>query len=63
MFVTYGVVPEIIGWIGIVAGLLIGINNGVQLVKPDFKVLDVGGLAGIIFEIIVGCWLLLSPFI
>jgi hypothetical protein len=63
VFVVYGVLPEIIGWLGIVAGILVGMGNGLQLVKPNVKVLDIGGLVGIIFEVILGGWLLFSPLI
>ncbi|MEE8570519.1 MAG: DUF4386 domain-containing protein, partial [Candidatus Bathyarchaeia archaeon] len=39
LFVTYGVVPEIIGWFGIVATISYGFGNGIKLVKPNFKIL------------------------
>jgi hypothetical protein len=64
LFATSGVVPVIIGWFGIVASILYGFGNGIQLVKPNFKVLwNVGGLLIWIFEIVLGGWLLFSPFI
>jgi len=60
LFVTYGVVPDIIGWFGIVASILYGLGNGIQLVKPNFKALwNLGGLLILLFEIILGGWLLL----
>ena len=59
LFVTYGVVPDIIGWFGIVASILYGLGNGIQLVKPNFKALwNLGGLLILLFEIILGGWLL-----
>ena len=63
LFVTYGVVPAIIGWFGIVASILYGFGNGIFLVKPNFRVLwSLGGLLILIFEIVLGGWLLLfSP--
>jgi len=64
MFVTYGVVPEIIGWLGIVASILYGFGCGIGLVKPNFRVLwSFGGLLALLFEIILGGWLLFSPLI
>lgn len=59
LFVTYGVVPAIIGWFGIVASILYGFGNGMTQVKPSFKVLwNIGGLFILLFEIALGGWLL-----
>jgi hypothetical protein len=59
LFVTYGVVPAIIGWFGIVATIIYGFGNGIRLVKPNFKVLwNLGGLLILIFELVLGGWLL-----
>jgi hypothetical protein len=64
LFATYGVVPEIIGWFGIVASILYGFGSGIVLIKPNFKALwSFGGLLILIFEIVLGGWLLFSPLI
>jgi hypothetical protein len=64
LFVTYGVVPEIVGWFGIVASILYGFGNGITHVKPSFKILwNFGGLLILVFEIVLGGWLLFSQFI
>jgi hypothetical protein len=64
LFATYGVLPEIIGWFGIVASILYGFGSGIKLVKPNFKVLwSFGGLLILMFELVLGGWLLFSPFI
>jgi hypothetical protein len=64
LFVTYGVVPAIIGWLGLVASILYGFSNGIKLVKPNFKALGyLGGLLILIFEVVLGGWLLFSPII
>jgi hypothetical protein len=64
LFVTYGVVPEIIGWFGIVATIFYGFGNGIKLVKPNFKILwNLGGLLILLFEVVLGGWLLFSSFI
>jgi endonuclease V-like protein UPF0215 family len=64
LFATYGVVPEIIGWLGIVASILYGFGSGIVLVKPNLKALwGIGGLLILIFEIVLGGWLLFSTLI
>lgn len=64
LFVAYGVVPEIIGWLGIVASILYGLGNGIIRVKANFKLLwNLGGLLILIFEIVLGGWLLFSSII
>ena len=64
LFVTYGVVPAIIGWFGLIAGILYGFGSGIALIKPNFKVLwSLGGLLILLFEIVLGGWLLFSSII
>jgi len=64
LLVTYEVVPLIIGWIGIVASISLGFGNGIDLVKTNYKkrylkvLLAIGGLGAIVFEVILGGWLL-----
>ncbi len=63
LFVIYGVVPPIIGWLGIVASIFVGFYNGIKLVKPNIKgvlitFLSIGALLAILFELIIGGWLL-----
>jgi len=57
-------VPAIIGWFGIVASILYGFGNGIIVVKPNkaMKIFRVGLLI-LIFEAVLGGWLLLSPLI
>ena len=57
-------VPAIIGWFGIVASILYGFGNGIILVKPykAMKIFRVGLLI-LIFEVVLGGWLLFSPLI
>ncbi|MFW9947765.1 MAG: DUF4386 domain-containing protein [Candidatus Odinarchaeota archaeon] len=63
LFVTYGVVPIIIGWFGIVASVLYGFGDVIFLLKSNFKILwNIGGLLIFLFEVVLGGWLLLfSP--
>jgi hypothetical protein len=57
-------VPTIIGWFGIVASIIYGFGNGIILVKPEkaMKIFRVGLLI-LIFELVLGGWLLISQFI
>ncbi|WP_455140804.1 DUF4386 domain-containing protein [Candidatus Hodarchaeum mangrovi] len=63
IIVTSDVIPQIIGWLGIVSGILVGFGTGIKLVKPKFKGEIIGALFAMLFEIIIGGWLLFSPFI
>jgi hypothetical protein len=64
LFVASGVVPEIIGWFGIVASILYGFANGIILIKPHkAKQFFSVGLLILIFELVLGGWLLISPLI
>lgn len=62
MLATYEVVPQIIGWIGIAASILVGFGTGIKLVKPSFKVVVIGALSAILFEVIIGGWLLFFSY-
>jgi len=64
VLVTSEAVPAIIGWLGIVASILVGLSTGIKLAKLNFKdFTSIGGLSAILFEVIIGGWLLLSPLI
>lgn len=64
MFVVYGDLPILIGWFGIAASILYGFGNGMILRKSGFKVpLYAGGLLILIFEAVLGGWLIFSNLI
>ncbi|MFW9789216.1 MAG: DUF4386 domain-containing protein [Candidatus Thorarchaeota archaeon] len=64
MFVISGVIPEIIGWFGIAAGIIYGVGNCIFLIRPNNKALwNLGGLLIWIFELVLGGWLLFSALI
>jgi len=63
IIVTSDIIPQIIGWLGIVSGILVGFGTGIKLVKPNFKGEIIGALFAMLFEIIIGGWLLFSPFL
>ena len=59
LFVAYGVIPAIIGWFGIVAAALYGLGNGITPALSKFKViLYIGAFLILLFEIVLGGWLL-----
>ena len=56
---TSGIVPEIIGWLGIISSILVSFTTAMKLAKPNSKdYTAIGGLSAILFEIIIGAWLL-----
>ena len=57
VLITSGFVPQFIGWLGLVASILVGIGTAIKLVKPKIKLALVGALFAILFEIIIGGWL------
>ncbi|MHA2195357.1 MAG: DUF4386 family protein [Promethearchaeota archaeon] len=63
--VSYALAIPIIGWLGFVAGILIGFANGMRVVKPDVKVYDtlssISGLLSILFEVLIGISLMVFP--
>ncbi|NVM19328.1 MAG: DUF4386 family protein [Candidatus Lokiarchaeota archaeon] len=62
-----GAVPPFIGWLGIPASIVIGFANVARLVKPDFKVYEamssIFGLLAVVFEVIIGGWLIFYSLI
>jgi hypothetical protein len=59
LFVAYGVIPPIIGWLGIVTSISWCFGEGIKLIKPSFNILiAIGGLSAMLFEFIIGGWLL-----
>lgn len=60
VFIISGIeVLSIIGWFGIVAGLLYGIGNAIIVAKLKTQVLaQLGGLLIFIFEAVLGVWLI-----
>ena len=60
LFVTQTtVVPDFLGWFGIIASVIYGVGSGVNIFKPDFRAIwNVGGLLIFVFELILGGYLL-----
>ena len=64
VLITSEVVPAIIGWLGIIASILIGFQYGLKLVKHSSKILNIfSALFALLFEVIIGGWLLFSSII
>jgi hypothetical protein len=63
--VFYKLAIPFIGWLGIVASILIGFANGMKLIKPDVKAYDAissfSGLLSILFEVLIGISLIFFP--
>ena len=59
VLVAHEIAPQVIGWLGIVSGILVGLGTGVKLARPELRVPPVGALFAIAFEILIGGWLLL----
>jgi len=61
--IIYGLTLPLIGWLGFITSILIGIANGMKLVKPDVKaygaVSSFSGLLAILFEVLIGGSLLI----
>ena len=58
LLINSGFIPVSIGWLGIVASILVGVYTGIKLVKPNLKFPPIGALFAILFEIIIGGWLI-----
>lgn len=64
LFVVYGVLPELIGWFGIIASIIYGLGSGISIAKPDLRsIWGIGGLLILFFEVVLGGFLLISPWI
>jgi uncharacterized membrane protein len=64
LFAIYGVVPAIIGWFGIIASILYGLGNYIRFLKSGSNLIwNIGGLLVLLFEIILGVWLLFFSWI
>jgi hypothetical protein len=63
MIVISVIIPSMIGWLGIIASIAVGLYNGALLIKNnEYKILMAGGLVAIVFEIIIGGWLILYGY-
>lgn len=59
LFVTYEIIPPIIGWLGIFTSVSFAFGYGIKCVRPGFNaLLAIGGLTALLFEAIIGGWLL-----
>jgi len=60
--IIYALAPPFVGWLGIVASIIVGVSNAIKLIEPNIKVYEtlssIGGLLAIGFEVLIGGWLL-----
>ena len=65
VLVSYALAIPFIGWLGIVASILIGFANVMKLIKPEVKAYEslssISGILSILFEILIGISLLFFP--
>ena len=62
LFITSGVVPSFIGYLGLAASVLSIVGSGLKLVVPGLGVVfTIGFMLMMLFEVIFGGWLLFSP--
>ncbi|MFX1306610.1 MAG: DUF4386 family protein [Promethearchaeota archaeon] len=65
VLLSFALALPFIGWLGIVASILIGFANVMRLVKPDVKAYEslssISGLLAIVFEILIGISLMFFP--
>ena len=61
LFAIQGVVPPLLAWFGVAAAVLYGFGSGLTIRNRDFRaVWNIGGLCILIFEAVLGGWLLFS---
>ncbi|NNL99063.1 MAG: DUF4386 family protein, partial [Acidimicrobiia bacterium] len=59
VFATNSVVPALLAWFGVAAAVLYGFGNAMTIRNPDSRnVWNISGLAILVFEAILGGWLL-----
>ncbi|NNC76142.1 MAG: DUF4386 domain-containing protein [Acidimicrobiia bacterium] len=59
VFATNSVVPVLLAWFGVAAAVLYGFGNAMTIRNPDSRnVWNISGLAILVFEAILGGWLL-----
>lgn len=59
VLVTSGIIPELVGWLGVISSILVGFTTAIKLAKPNAKdYTAIGGLSAILFEIIIGVLLI-----
>ncbi len=65
VLVTYALVIPFIGWLGLIASILIGFANGMRLIKPDVKAYEglssASGMMALLFEVLIGISLIWFP--
>jgi hypothetical protein len=63
LFVAYNILPLYIGWFGIVSAVIYGAGSGVKLITGSQAVWNIGGLLILVYELILGGWLVIDTII
>lgn len=63
LFVAYTILPLYIGWFGIAAAVIYGAGSGVKLISGSQAVWNVGGLLILVYELVLGGWLVINTII
>lgn len=63
LFVVYDILPLYIGWFGITAAVIYGTGSGVKLKTGSQAVWNVGGLLILVYELVLGGWLIINAII
>lgn len=67
VLITYEIAPFFIGWLGFATSILIGLIDVLKSLKSDYKlyglISSISSLLAILFEILIGGWLLFFSLI
>jgi len=63
LFVAYDILPLYIGWFGIAAAIIYGAGSGIKLKNGSQAVWNVGGLLVLVYELVIGGWLVINTII
>ena len=63
LFVAYDVLPLYIGWFGIMSAVIYGTGSCIKLKTDSQAVWNVGGLLILIYELVLGGWLVINTII
>ena len=63
LFVIYSILPLYIGWFGIAAAVVYGTGSAVKLKTGSQAVWNVGGLLILVYELVLGGWLVINTII
>jgi len=63
LFVAYNILPLYIGWFGVAAAVIYGVGSAIKLKTGSQAVWNVGGLLILVYELVLGGWLVINTII